>query len=214
METLTTFPKLKELQLTKPDLRALLFDMDGTLFRTEEIHGEVLRLMASKWGLKPPFPQSEAEERLKGMSDTQVMELAKTWDGFPPQMDALKFIAEKNRLLLELIPKIELTQWISTEIIEFIIESKKSGLLVAIVTSSERVITNKLLSLSGLDKEIDLVITLQDVVNPKPHPGPYLKAMMTLGVGPSETLIFEDSPPGLASAQASGARVIKVDWWN
>ena len=207
MEIRTSFPKLKELLHSQPGLRALLFDMDGTLFKTESIHGAVLRQLASNWGLRPPFPPSEVEERLKGMSDTQVLELAKSWEGFPPHMNTSIFIQEKNKLLLQLIPTLEIKAWRSDE-------SKHSGLSVSVVTSSERVITNLLLKLSGLDKILDLVITLQDVAIPKPHPGPYLKAMITLGVGPRETLIFEDSPPGLASATASGARVIQAAWWN
>lgn len=214
MEIRTSFPKLKELLPTQPGLRALLFDMDGTLFKTEEIHGAVLRQLASNWGLRPPFPPSEVEERLKGMSDTQVLELAKSWEGFPPHMNAAIFIQEKNKLLLQLIPTLEIKTWCSEELMDFIDESKRGGLLVSVVTSSERVITNLLLKLSGLDKILDLVITLQDVAIPKPHPGPYLKAMLTLGVGPRETIIFEDSPPGLVSATASGARVIQAAWWS
>jgi beta-phosphoglucomutase-like phosphatase (HAD superfamily) len=33
-------------------------------------------------------------------------------------------------------------------------------------------------------------------------------------VGPRETLIFEDSKPGLEAAQRAGARVIEAQWWN
>jgi HAD superfamily hydrolase (TIGR01509 family) len=69
------------------------------------------------------------------------------------------------------------------------------------------------LSVAGARDLFDVIITLQDVAHPKPHPFPYLKAMIQLGVGPRETVIFEDSLTGLQSAQASGARFIQADWW-
>lgn len=213
MEFLTTFPTLEALQRAQPQLRALLFDMDGTLFQTEEIHGEALRHMARDWGLRPPFAPHEVEARLKGMSDRQVMELARDWPGFPPHMNAELFVAEKNSRLVELIPQAPMHKWISPELVKLIQDAKSAGLMCAVVTSSERIITDILLHLSGLDRVLDLVITLQDVKKPKPHPWPYLQAMLQLGVGPRETVIFEDSPPGLAAATAAGARVIRADWW-
>lgn len=214
MEILKSFPDFSALQTGHPNLRALLFDMDGTLFQTEEIHGEVLRQMARDWGLQPPFPPHEVEARLKGMSDRQVMELARHWPGFPADMTAERFVADKNSRLIEMIPQVKMQSWLSPAITRLIQQARQSGVMTAVVTSSERAITDMLLSLSGLDKQMDLVLTLQDVKFAKPHPWPYLQAMLTLGIGPREALIFEDSPPGLASAVASGARVIQVDWWT
>jgi HAD superfamily hydrolase (TIGR01509 family) len=75
-------------------------------------------------------------------------------------------------------------------------------------------VTDKLLNVSGLSAFFQLVITLQDVKQPKPHPGPYLQAMLALNVGPRETVIFEDSKPGLEAATKAGARVIEAQWWN
>jgi HAD superfamily hydrolase (TIGR01509 family) len=188
--------------------------MDGTLFQTEEIHADVFRLMARDWRILPPYPIQELEMRLKGMTDQQVLELARDWPGFPPDMDTKKFIAEKNQRLLELIPHIPLNKWCAPEMKEFLIEAIKNDILLAVVTSSERVVTDKLLSVSGLSAFFQLVITLQDVKQPKPHPGPYLQAMLALNVGPRETLIFEDSRPGLEAATKAGARVIEAQWWS
>ena len=75
-------------------------------------------------------------------------------------------------------------------------------------------ITDQLLRAAGLTALFDLVITLQDVKFAKPHPWPYLQAMQQLGIGPRETVIFEDSAPGLASANEAGAWVIEAQWWT
>ncbi|MEO7147569.1 MAG: HAD family phosphatase [Terrimesophilobacter sp.] len=54
------------------------------------------------------------------------------------------------------------------------------------------------------------IVTGGDVENPKPHPEPYLRAAETLNVQITDCLAIEDSPPGLASATASGAAVVGV----
>ena len=55
------------------------------------------------------------------------------------------------------------------------------------------------------------MLTSRDVVEPKPSPDAFLKAMQAEGVTPAETLIFEDSMVGLEAAEASGASYIKVE---
>jgi HAD superfamily hydrolase (TIGR01509 family) len=214
MDVFNDFPTLSGLNDRHPALRGVLFDMDGTLFQTEEIHADVLRQMAVQWKIRPPFPPQEVEARLKGMADRQVLAMARSWEGFPVDMDEETFIAEKNRQLLELIPRTQLQQWCAPALVNFLKAAREQGLLLAVVTSSERVITDQLLEVSGLTTLFDLVITLQDVKFAKPHPWPYLQAMLQLGIGPRETVIFEDSAPGLAAAKESGAWVIEAQWWT
>jgi beta-phosphoglucomutase-like phosphatase (HAD superfamily) len=56
----------------------------------------------------------------------------------------------------------------------------------------------------------DVVVAGDDVTNGKPHPEPYLRAAELLGVAPEDCLAFEDSPTGLASAEAAGCHAIGV----
>jgi HAD superfamily hydrolase (TIGR01509 family) len=58
---------------------------------------------------------------------------------------------------------------------------------------------------------VDLVVSNEDVKNPKPHPEMYWKCMTHFGKIPAKTLIIEDSSVGLAAAYASGAMVLKVN---
>jgi len=54
------------------------------------------------------------------------------------------------------------------------------------------------------------VVAGDDVTNGKPHPEPYLSAAELLGVAPEDCIAFEDSPTGLASAEAAGCHAIGV----
>ena len=56
----------------------------------------------------------------------------------------------------------------------------------------------------------EVIVAGDDVEHAKPHPEPYLRAAAALGVDPADCLAFEDSEPGVASAVASGARVIAI----
>lgn len=68
-----------------------------------------------------------------------------------------------------------------------------------------------MLSKLGLIEYMDLIISNEDVKNSKPHPEMYWKAMSMMGVLPEETLIVEDSPPGLLAASRSRANVLRVN---
>lgn len=84
----------------------------------------------------------------------------------------------------------------------------KYGLAVA--TSSNR--SGAMLSLTGtgLLPFFKDVITADDVVNHKPHPDCYLKAVESLGFSPSECICIEDSAAGIKAAKTAGLFVIGV----
>jgi HAD superfamily hydrolase (TIGR01509 family) len=55
-----------------------------------------------------------------------------------------------------------------------------------------------------------VLVTGDMVTHGKPHPEPYLTAAAKLGLNPQDCIALEDSPPGLASAQAAGCRVVGI----
>jgi HAD superfamily hydrolase (TIGR01509 family) len=72
-------------------------------------------------------------------------------------------------------------------------EAREANMFVALVTSSEKVVTKELLIITGLDTFFDLVLTRDDCPKHKPDPWPYVKAQEISGFEKYETLIFEDS---------------------
>ena len=88
---------------------------------------------------------------------------------------------------------------------------RAAGPRLACVTTGSRRNATEVLSHFGCVCWFDLILTSEDVEKSKPDPEGYLKAMEHFGVTPAETMIFEDSGPGLAAAKASGAAVFKVE---
>lgn len=85
---------------------------------------------------------------------------------------------------------------------------RDAGVPQALVTSSFEVLAAPFAHAVGL---FDVVVAGDTVARPKPDPEPYLTAARLLGVDVTSCVAFEDSRSGLASAVASGARVVAVD---
>jgi HAD superfamily hydrolase (TIGR01509 family) len=78
----------------------------------------------------------------------------------------------------------------------------------ALVTSAQRRIMDAVLASTGL--AFGVTVCAEDVRRSKPDPEPYLRAAALLGEAAGECVVLEDSPRGIASAQAAGCPVIAV----
>jgi HAD superfamily hydrolase (TIGR01509 family) len=91
---------------------------------------------------------------------------------------------------------------------ELLAEVASAGLPHALVTSSQRRFMAAVLASTGMT--FDAVVCAEDVSATKPDPEPYLLGAKLLGASPSECVVLEDSPNGVAAAEAAGCRVIAV----
>jgi len=83
------------------------------------------------------------------------------------------------------------------------------GLQLGLVTSSVREHVDVVLA--ALPKRaFEVTVTADDVTKLKPHPQPYLRALDLLSATSRTTVVLEDSPPGVASAEAAGCLVVAV----
>ena len=183
-----------------PGLKAVLFDLDGTIVNSERIH-----LQALITALKLDLKVDEAFfDKYSGINDEKIIQALK------PKANIDEFLEKKQLLVKErsdLLDKI-----IHPQIITFLQELKAQGLRLAIVTSSDPSFTELIISRFSLNV-FETITTVADVKRPKPHPEPYLITMKKLGVLPHECLVFEDSIPGITSARNSGVHVGKVLWF-
>lgn len=187
--------------------------MDGTIFNSESIHAEAMFMIAKKYKIRSPLSPEALHQLLMGKADHLVFEIIKDWEGVPREWKAVDFINEKNANVIELIRKAELNSYFAKEVSQLLTDARKAGLFIALVTSSEKVVTEELLRIAKLDTFFDYVLTRDDTPHVKPDPWPYLKAREVSGFEVFETLIFEDSNVGLEAATSSGSHVIKVEWY-
>lgn len=211
--TFDKVPGLFELKSAYPGLRALFFDMDGTLFNTESYHADALLMIAAKYNIRPPHSAETVHELMMGKADHLVFDIIKDWEGVPHHWTVKDFVDEKNSNLIEILRKVDASEYFPQETLALLQAALAEGLYLALVTSSEKIITEDLLRISGITNMFNLILTRDDCPVHKPDPWPYLKAIDVSGLDKTEIIIFEDSHVGLTAALSSGAHVIKVGWF-
>jgi dTDP-glucose pyrophosphorylase/predicted HAD superfamily phosphohydrolase YqeG len=87
----------------------------------------------------------------------------------------------------------------------------EKGFKLCVASNSIRTTVETSLTKLGIREFMDLILSNEDVDNPKPYPEIYWKAMTYFECLPEETVIFEDSYVGRLAAQRSGATLIPVD---
>lgn len=183
-----------------PKKKLAVFDLDGTLFDTEEVNFLSYQAAAGTCGYeitKEQFSEQFVGKNYKeflpkfGITDVKtqekIHELKKT--SYP------KFLknARRNEHLFSMI------------------ECMKSEYILAVATTASKKNVCDILSCFGVLELFDFLVTQEDVKELKPNPECYLCAMEKAGIAPEDTVIFEDSAVGLSAAIASGASVMKVE---
>jgi beta-phosphoglucomutase len=212
-KTLHQVPHFADLLGLNHQLKALIFDMDGTLFNTEIFHAKALMELGKRHNIKPPCSPDEVYELMVGKADHLLFEIIKNWNGIPPHWTTEVFINEKNSSLLSIMDEVKENHFFPQMTQNLLQSAYQHGIKLALVTSSEKCITDKLLEMTKISHLFDLILTRDDCPFHKPHPWPYLKALEVLNISQNETFIFEDSHVGIESALASGAKVFKVNWF-
>lgn len=184
------------------DIRAVVFDLDGLMFNTEEIFDRTGReLMRRRGGDMTQALRSQMMGRRPHEAFAIMIEMMELTDSVEALMDESQqiFIAELETHLAPMPGLYEVLEAID-----------RRSLPKAVATSSPRDYMEGILQRFELLERFALTLTAEDVTHGKPHPEIYLQAARRLGVEPAEVLVFEDSEAGTHSAAAAGAVVVSV----
>lgn len=179
---------------------ALLWDMDGTLIDSEPHWWAAERELVTSGG--GTWTDEQALE-LVG-SDLHAASLVLQKAGCP--LTSEEIIAFLNKTVGDKIAAE--VPW-RDQGHETLLRMRDLGLTNALVTMSHKPVARGLLEAVGPDL-FDAVITGDIVSKGKPDPEPYLAAARALEVDITQCIAIEDSPTGIASAYASGAKTIGI----
>jgi HAD superfamily hydrolase (TIGR01509 family) len=183
-------------------IKLIIFDLDGVLVDTKNIHYEALN------DSLPSQYKISWEEHLQiydGLKTKEKLSILTQKRGLPNYLHK-QIWENKQKLTTKQLKDINY----NPSIIVLFKLLKDKGYDIAVCSNSIRMTVDTVLNNLKILPFIDLVLSNEDVVNCKPHPEIYWKAISFFGVLPNETLIIEDSPNGLLAAQRSGSNIYRV----
>ena len=194
-----------------PALAALIFDVDGTLAETEELHRQAYNETFAAAGLGWHWSRDDyhwlhratgGKERMRHYRDSRG-------DSAPSVAEIAAIYARKTLRYGDLVAGGGLT--LRPGVRELVAAARAAGLRLGVATTTGNPNVDALcLACWGQPAAeiFDAVVAGDDVPNKKPAPDAYLRVLELLGVPAEAAIAFEDSRNGLVSALGAGLRVV------
>jgi sugar-phosphatase len=180
-------------------VRALLFDLDGTLVDTESHTDQAIEAVVARHGVTG-FTLPPTETRGRTWAHVAEVIRARTRIELPAAVLTAELLAYWNAATADAQP--------IPGAPEALRAAAARKLQLAVVSSSPRAVIERILEKLGVAHLVDPSARVggDDVRNGKPDPEGFLMAARALGVEPDDALVFEDSRAGLLAARAAGMR--------
>ncbi|NLM66294.1 MAG: HAD-IA family hydrolase [Enterococcus sp.] len=195
-------------------LKAILFDLDGTIVDTEKDGHRVAFNMAFKeYGLDVEWDQFKyyqllqiagGKERMKSYFKNEGKEFIPKGISIDDMVRSLHI--SKTDLFVKLIEsgKLKLRPGIK----RIMMEAKKMNLLIGICTTSNEKAASSIIKSLLSDVNIDLLLAGDVVKHKKPDPEIYYLAKEKVNLNSTEILVIEDSANGAIASRAAGLKVL------
>lgn len=191
-------------------LKALIFDVDGTLAETEEVHRQAFNETFAAHGIDWHWSQADYRALLRTTGGKERMAKHRANVGHGPDDATIAALhREKTRRYGEIITSGAVA--LRPGVAELIARAQRAGLRLAVATTTTPANLDALIraTFGKAPEEIFEVIGAGDIVPAKkPAPDIYLWVLERLALPPEACLAFEDSRAGLASAKAAGLAVL------
>ncbi len=186
--------------------KLVIFDLDGVLIDSRELHYDALNEALRKIGQEYVISREEHLSTYDGLNTTRKLELLSE----QKSLDRKYFNQiwqDKQNATFDLIRKLP-----ANNTAKYIIEElKKKGWKVAVASNSIRETIRIALDTIGILGDVDYIVSNEDVKRTKPFPEMYWKCMTALNTLPKNTIIVEDSHIGRQGAIDSGAILYPVE---
>jgi HAD superfamily hydrolase (TIGR01509 family) len=195
-------------------LKALIFDLDGTVADTEDIHRRAFNAAFHETGLSWYWSRKLYTELL-GISGgrERLVSYAKSREDFKQPADLDGFARSLHRLKTEHYGRLlnETTTPLRTGVLRLLNEARLAGLRIGIATATAEVNVYRLLNKNlpaGWTNWFQAIVSSDQIPQKKPSPAVYLRTLELLGVEADDAIALEDTVNGNRAAIAAGMKTV------
>lgn len=182
-------------------IKAVAWDIDGTLVDSEGVHHLALVAVSARYGVEVAID----DEQFVGVAIDNVWIAMRSQ--YPSELEQSDWAQQIKTAYIEASGRLEPLPGAMAAMKRLHLE----GVRQCCVSNSARTIVDVNLAAIGALPFLEFSISRDDVVVGKPDPEPYLAACRRMGLSPASVLVVEDSDTGLASARAAGCPAVRVD---
>ena len=187
---------------TQPTVSAVVFDLDGLMFNTEDIFNVTGHEVLRRRGLLM------SDELLRRMMGRRAPEAFAALVEMHALQERVEDLITESVAIFESLLESHLAPM--PGLLELLDRLERHNLPKGVATSSPRAYLKDILGRFDLLPRFHVTLTAEDVTHGKPHPEIYLAAARRLRISPAEMIVLEDSEAGTKAAAAAGAIAVSV----
>lgn len=180
---------------------AVVFDCDGLLLDTETCWTLAESELFARYG------RAFGDDDKRALIGTSLVDGSRILERLLDQPGRAEPLGLE---LLDLVERRLLEEAVAFPGAEELVVEVMARVPVAVASNTPQRLVRGALACAGLAAHFEVVVTADQVAEPKPSPDVYLRACELLGAGPSQSIALEDSPTGVVAAHAAGMFVIGV----
>ena len=186
--------------------KLVIFDLDGVLIDSRDMHYEALNRALAKVDEKYVITREEHLSVYDGLPTTRKLELLTEKKGLPVvEYDTIW--QDKQTATLDIFSELKPDY----ELMHYFQQLKEKGYSIAVASNSVRNTVKLVLLRLGLLEFVHYFLSNEDVFRSKPFPEMYWRCMIACNALPKDTVIFEDSHIGRQGALDSGSHLIAIE---
>lgn len=187
-------------------MKAVIFDLDGVLVSTDELHYQAWKTLADKIGV---YFDREINHRLRGVGRMDCLEIIlERYEGTPFSQEEKNVLAEEKNNMYRKLLKTMSPEDVTEDVRKTLKTLRERGYKLGLGSASKN--AEFILKQTGLWESLDKIADGNDITKSKPDPEVFLKAAEFLGETPNDCIVVEDAEAGIKAGIRAGMKTAAI----